>query len=144
MDSILAKKVFPCYMQKIELPLEAKEEELTVYRICKHGRVDAESFLSSYEEYAKQGRLADLDLQDVSSYSLSCWEKMKDARRSLVFFTKKEPRAIAAIGITSAKCGIVQRTRERKGKNAKSHIDWWLYQGGKPCEYFKEVELSNE
>lgn len=143
MDSMLAKKVFPCYMQKIELPSEAREEELTVYRICKYGKIDEESFLSSYEEYEKHGRLADLDLKDVSSYSLSCWGKIRDARRSLAFFTKKEPRAIAARGITSVKCGIIQRTKERKGRNAKSHIDWWLYQGAKPYEYFQEVELSN-
>ena len=44
-----------------------------------------------------------------------------------------------AIGTTEPECGLVQRTRERKGKKAKSHIDWWLYEGAEPYKYFSII-----
>lgn len=137
-----AKRVFPLYMKQITLPAEAKPEAIKVYRICKTGKVEPESFLTTYVEYERKNSLGALNLLDVASYSLSCWEKAKDARRYLIFFTKKAPKAIASAGITAESCGIVQRTRERQNKNAKSHVDWWLYEDALPHKHFKEVNLN--
>ena len=121
-------------------PIEARAEEVEVYRICKTGEIDQASFLPSYIEYERNGCLDKLDLDDVGSYSLSCFSKIRDARNKLIFFTKREPKAIAAKGITSSDCGVIQRTRERR-KTRDSHIDWWLYENAKPWKYFKEENV---
>ena len=122
------------------LPDGVREEELTVYRICKTGKVEPKSFLTSYEEYKNNGCLDMLDLCDVGSYSLSCFEKRRDARNKLIMFTKREPKAIASKGITSVTCGVIQRTKERK-KKKDSHVDWWLYENAKPWMYFEESNV---
>lgn len=139
-----AKKVFPFYMRNVKIPDGAKEEECQVYRICKSGRVDKESFLTSYIEYKQNGNLEYLDLKDVSTYSISCWEKKRDAKRSLALFTRRSPNAIASKGVTAIECGVIQKTGERGGKNKKSHIDWWVYKDSTPHIYFREVDLNDE
>lgn len=142
MDKENSLRIFPVFMKRhIQCPPnEARAEEVEVYRICKTGCIEQASFLPSYLEYEKNGCLDRLDLNDVGSYSLSCFAKARDARNKLIFFTKKEPRAIAAKGITSADCGVIQRTRERK-KTRDSHIDWWLYENAEPWKYFKEENV---
>lgn len=138
----MSDKVFPSYMT-IDIPEGACEQSIEVYRICKTGAVEKESFLSSYEEYEQRNDLDSLDLNDPGSYSVSCYEKRRDARRKLMFFTKKEPRAIPAFGKTEPSCGPCQKTRERiKGKK-DSHVDWWIYQNVAPWLYFKEVTFDD-
>lgn len=135
-----AGKIFPVYMKDIQLPEGAKEEEIEVYRVCLTGKVEPDSFLNSYED-AKL-KIRDLDLNEVGSYSLSCYEDIKDIRKMLKFFTKRTPGVpVVAQGLTESCCGVVQRTIERiKLKSGKSHIDWWLYEDAKPHNYFKEVQ----
>ena len=138
----MSNKVFPSYMT-VDIPEGACEQTIDVYRICKTGTVEKGSFLSSYEEYEQRNDLDSLDLDDPGSYSVSGYEKRKDARRSLMFFTKKEPRAVPALGQTEPSCGPCQRTRERiKGKKG-SHVDWWLYCDAKPWISFKEVTFDD-
>ncbi len=138
------QKIFPQYMRTVALPDGAKEENADAYRICKTGKVEEDSFLTTYAEYQRQNNLDALDLSDVGSFGISCWEKKRDAKRSLTFFTKKHPIAIASKGITNVDSGVIQRTKERNGKNAKSHIDWWIYQDATPHIYFEEVSFDDE
>lgn len=135
--------VFPSYM-KVEVPKGAKKQSIDVYRICKSGTVDQDSFMTTYEEYAQRDDLDSLDLTDPGSYSVSCYEKRKDARRKLMFFTKRHPKAIAAFGKTQPCCGPCQKTRERKPNRKDSHIDWWLYCDATPWMYFKEVTIDEQ
>lgn len=136
-----AQKLFPLYMRHISLPDGAASEEAEVFRICKTGKVEKDSFLPTYEEYKMDDRIEELDLSNPGSYSLSVWEKKRDARRMHTFFSKKIPAVIVAKGITATECGMIQRTREREGKNKKSHIDWWLYEDSEPHKYFEEVNI---
>ncbi len=133
--------MFPPYLGD-KVPMEAKEQAIEVYRICKGGFVDKCSFLNTYEEYEQRGDLDRLDLTEPGAYSLSCYEKRRDARRKLMFFTKRNPKAIAACGTTEPRCGPCQRTRERIKTCKDSHVDWWLYCDATPWRYFKEVTLD--
>lgn len=143
MDKAILKKKFPSYFPIDLLPKGAKEEELEVYRVCKWGKVEPRAFLNSYEERIYNNALKEFDafdLQDIGNYSLSCFEDLKDANKSLKFFTRKEPAAILAFGTTTKSYGPCQRTKDReKRKNGKSHVDWWLYEGATPHLSFKEV-----
>lgn len=140
MDVHDIRRKFPSLFPVDLLPVGAREERIEVYRICRMGNVNAESFLPTYlDEIA---RTKGTDSSDISYYSLSTFEKEGDARRILKFFLGKNPKAIAAKGITDESCGPVQRTRERTGeKRARSHVDWWLYEGAKPHIFFREVDM---
>ena len=121
-----------------ELPEGAREERIIVYRVCRSGKVDSSSFLPSYlDELAMTKENAEAE-HDIGQYSLSTFFKENDAKRALKFFRGKQPNAVLAIGSTEPSCGLCQRTKERK-KNAKSHVDWWLYQGAEPHIFFQEV-----
>lgn len=124
-----------------DLPEGAREERIDVYRVCRSGKVDPSSFLPTYlDELAMTKENAEGD-HDIGYYSLSTFFKENDARRVLKFLRGKQPCAILAIGSTDPSCGLCQRTRERK-KNAKSHVDWWLYQGVEPHIFFQEICLE--
>lgn len=44
------EKIFPDYFQRFKLPEGAMEESIRVYRACRSGKCDKNSFLSSFEE----------------------------------------------------------------------------------------------
>lgn len=124
-----------------DLPEGAREERIYVYRVCRSGKVEPSSFLPTYlDELAMTKENVEVE-HDIGHYSLSTFFKKNDARRALKFFRGKQPSAILAIGGTEPSCGLCQRTRERK-KNAKSHVDWWLYQGAEPHIFFQEIQLE--
>lgn len=134
------KKKFPHGFPVERLPEGAKEENITAYRICRSGKVEAASFLPTYlDEISK---VKEIDDEDMGYYSLSVFEKASEAKRMLKFFRGKQPCAIAAKGVTDASCGMTQRTKERTGKKT-SHIDWWLYEGAVPHLFFLETDLEN-
>lgn len=146
MDRNILKKKFPSYFPVELLPEGAKEQELEVYRICKWGKIEPKAFLTTYEEYQMHPGLKEADNdkpQDIGSYSLSCYQAEKDAIKRLNFFTKYEPKAILAKGITTPSYGPSQLTKEReRRKSYKSHVDWWLYEGATPHVSFKEVQID--
>ena len=49
-DSEKMEKIFPDYFKRFELPEGAAEELIQVYRACRSGKCDRESFLPSFEE----------------------------------------------------------------------------------------------
>jgi hypothetical protein len=137
-------KKFPEYMNNITLPEGAKEENIEVYRLCLTGKIEPDSFLTTFVEYTKLFSIRDLDLTDVGSYSMSCYYNINDINRRLKFFNKKNPGIPnIAKGNTEISCGIIQRTRDRKRLSSlKSHVDWWLYDGAIPHEYFRKCETD--
>lgn len=139
-DEILKK--FPVGFPIERLPEGIKEEEIEVYRICRSGKVEEGSFLPTYlDELSKTKENEDIGEQEIGYYSLSTYEKKKDAKKRLKFFRGKQPDAIASKGKTDCSCGVIQRTKERTGcKN--SHVDWWIYDGAQPHIYFCEVQLE--
>ena len=125
------------------LPAGVKEEEIFVYRICRSGKVEEKSFLPTYLD--ELSNLKEFDKNNPQSYSLSTYEKYRDARKKLRLFSRFQPEAIIASGVTHPSCGLVLRTKEWTEKN-DSHVDWWLYEGALPHQYFDQVkeETNNE
>lgn len=141
------KKKFPSYFPIDNLPEGAKEAEIGVYRVCKTGKIEPDSFLTTYEENKKFGwkpKEADPDHPDIDDCSMSCFEQRKDANKLIKFFNKKNnsnPTCILSYGTTNPTFGLVQRTRERNPKR-RSHVDWWLYKDANPYTCFSEVKSS--
>lgn len=139
----LAKK-FPGDFPIEELPDGAKEENIQVYRICRTGSVEPRSFLpSNIDPDIVHTKENDGEEDIIGKYSLSTYEKRRDARQRLRLFSRTTPAAIAAYGVTDPSCGLVQRTKERKQKK-DSHVDWWLYKGAEPHKFFKAVDILND
>lgn len=132
------RKKYPPNFPVDELPEGAKEERIEVFRVCRSGSVEPASFLPTYLDELSMTKENYGEKHDIGYYSLSTFYKENDAKRALKFFRGKQPSAILAIGCTEPCCGLCQRTRERK-KNAKSHVDWWLYQNAVPHIFFREV-----
>lgn len=136
---------FPKYFPKevIKKIYKIKHGEIEVYRVCRSGKIECNSFLNSYEERSEIHDYSDFfegrKEIDIGDYSLSCNEKQNDANKRLEFFTRKSPLAILAKGLTKKEYGIAQRTKERK-KNKNSHVDWWLYEDKNPVKLFYKVE----
>lgn len=131
------EKIFPDYFQRFKLPDGAREERIKVYRACRSGKCDKDSFLPSFEE---NGYVINplVDSSDPGQYSLSTFEKPKDVKRFAgVMSDMKIPYQIA-IGETDPRHGVVQRTKERTKKRT-SHVDWWLYKDASPYEEFEMI-----
>lgn len=135
---------FPKNFEKEILPEGAKEESKTVYRVIKSGTIDRDSFIGTYEEI-QRGLIPPkkrMNLKDPGLYSTSCNIKYSDAEYALNMFMRHYPRPLIAKGETKEICGPCQLTSEREKRN-DTHVDWWIYEEGKPEMYFNEV-INNE
>lgn len=129
------EKKFPAYFSNFKMPEGCSEEAIEVYRACRTQKVEKASFLPSYEDNGfsvPEGK----DPADPIVYSLSTYEKAKDAKR----FLKFQPKHLIAVGKTEPCCGPVQRTKDRIRKCKSSHIDWWLYEDAVPYKHFRLIE----
>lgn len=120
----------------------AREERIDVFRVCRSGHIEPASFLPTYLDELSMTKENIEEEHDIGYYSMSTYFKENEAKRRLKFFRGKQPHAILAIGYTEPSCGLCQRTKERK-KNAKSHVDWWLYQDATPHIFFQEYNLES-
>ena len=44
-----SERIFPDYFERFQLPDGAREESIKVYRACRSGKCDRDSFLPSFE-----------------------------------------------------------------------------------------------
>ena len=133
----IIKRIFPEYFNRFELPAGAHDEMIKVYRACRSGKCDKDSFLPSFEE---NGYVLNplSDPRDPSEYSLSTYEKPNHIKRYASMISDMEVPYTIAIGYTNPKHGPIQRTCERKSKSG-SHVDWWLYEHATPYEEFEII-----
>ena len=136
------EKVFPSYFANFKIPEWAREQELSVYRACRTGKIEKESFLNTYEQNGfcvEVGKAND----DPSQYSLSSYTKYKDVKRFMTMDSEYGVPFLIAHGITNPVHGICLETKEWKKqlgmKYKGSHVDWWLYQNAQPWLEFEEV-----
>ena len=63
------EKVFPSYFANFKVPEWARGQELSVYRACRTGKIEKESFLNTYEQ---NGFCVEIgkSIDDPSQYSL--------------------------------------------------------------------------
>ena len=131
-------KIFPEYFDRFKLPEGAREESIKVYRACRSGRCDKDSFMPSFEESGFVMNPLD-DPTDPGKYSLSTYEKPTHVKRYAKLISDMKVPYTIAIGFTDPRHGICQRTRERK-KTKTSHVDWWLYKDARPYEEFEIID----
>lgn len=132
------EKTFPSYFNNFVMPNGAREECRTVYRACRTGKADRESFISTYEEngFKCPDNMRD---DDPGVYSLSVYERPQDVKRFAAMTSSFHVPYAIAIGETNPKHGIIQPTKERTGKRT-SHIDWWLYENASPQDEFSVIK----
>lgn len=132
------EKIFPDYFNRFELPEGAREECIEVYRACRSGKCDKDSFLPSFEQnnYVLSPFA---DEKDPGQYSLSTYEKPTHIKRFAGVMSDMRVPFTIAIGITHPRHGLVQRTKERKRKSG-SHVDWWLYKDATPYDEFTVID----
>lgn len=133
---------FPSYFDVFEMPPGAQPQRITVHRACGTGTIDRRSFLSTFEEQGCEYQEGD-DPEDPGLYSLSTYERPKDVRRFMTLTSKYDSPFQIAVGCTEPLCGPCQRTRERTRRKT-SHVDWWLYEGASPEDYFEMIEDFDE
>ncbi len=131
------EKIFPDYFQRFKLPDGAREELIRVYRACRSGKCDRNSFLPSFEENGCEINPL-VDSADPGQYSLSTFEKPKDVKRFAGVISDMEVPYQIAVGETNPRHGLVQRTKERTKKRT-SHVDWWLYKDASPYDEFEMI-----
>ncbi len=146
MNKEQAKKKFPSYFEKFEIPEWAREQELEVFRALPTGKVDKESFLNTYEENGFKVNVGEEE-NDPSQYSLSTYLRSKDVKRFMKITSSYGVPYKIAKGITNPIHGICLETREWKKnlgekKYKGSHVDWWLYEDAEPWKEFKEVTVN--
>lgn len=131
-------RIFPEYFKNFDLPEGAREESIQVYRACRSGECDAASFMPTFEE---KGCVVDEtdDITDPSLYSLSTYGKPNHIKRFASMNSDMQVPYKIAIGVTDPVYGLVQPTKERKGKKATSHVDWWIYKGATPYKSFELI-----
>ena len=79
------EKIFPDYFDRFEMPAGAREENIKVYRACRSGKCDRDSFLPSFEENGfTLNPLA--DPTDPGQYSLSTFESHAEIHPFLFVF----------------------------------------------------------
>ncbi len=129
-----------------EIKINGKEQyNQLVYRAAKRGKIDEIAFMNSFDEYNYENRENNNDLNDIGSYSTSCYTTPKHPQKFLKCLKKKYfnkyPQPCIILGHTI--CGLSQRTKERKPEYPnKEHIDWWIYKDGfeEICSAFKFFE----
>lgn len=154
-------KEFPCVYPNNLLDLivadGAEEKPIEVFRICRNGTVNRDSFVSSIQDpyrKIKDKEFVNRDSilwhinsdVDIGMYSTSCFESLKDAIRVFGMMVQSTPKQIVAKGITDPSCGLSMRTKDSKSHRRFSgtHVDWWLYKDAKPELFFREFSLERE
>lgn len=130
----------------------AKEQLLTVYRICNDGIINRDAFNSSFVDNknrinTKKG-LINRDavlIENIGNYSTSCFEDYKEIKRTLRMMQKYHPEPIIAQGVTDPGCGLSLRITESKFRKRRgSHVDWWIYENTTPQNYFNAYMKEGE
>ncbi len=147
------QKFFPDYFEEstqINIRKWGTNEEIPVYRAGKYGENDSTAFLNYYDEALRglkpiRGNLEqylEKCRKNMDSLSISCYEEKSDIEEYYkVTLKETNPERILLYGSTVPDCGLSSRTKERKESCTNSHVDWWLFEGSQPWNYFREVEV---
>lgn len=143
-------KIFPDYFSESAVKLillNGQENNLHVYRVGKYGKDKEIAFLNYYDEVLlglktvrERGKYLEKCKNDIDRLSISCYYEKNDIVYYLNITLKDQfPERILLEGYTDLKCGLSQKTDERKKNVENSHVDWWLYKDATPWDAFQEV-----
>lgn len=116
-----------------EIRKNGKEQESQcVFRVAKRGIINDIMFAGSYEETLLENRRFKGDLNEIGSYSTSCYLSTKCPEKFLGFLKAKLFKQYPCPNIVQGctVCGLSQLTRDRLPNYLEDdHIDWWIYKG---------------
>lgn len=137
---------FPVDFEEKLLPKDLPDIELSpVYRICTTGKIQKNSFLSTYEEDLMNPNRKRHSLNDPGTFGTSVFMTPQTTKNALKCLTRHHPEAYIIIGTASSSLGPVQETYNRThNKRDKDHVDWWLYADSDPSHIFKRYEQEIE
>ena len=125
-----------------------------VYRVASYGIVNRDAFLSTFEEFTlPKTDLANRDVYlaslqqnyDIGDYSVSFYEKQKDAIRILKLKKRYYDGPALISGMILPEHGLSIRTRESADKNRRrkdSHVDLWKYERADMTNVFEIEEVN--
>ena len=126
-----------------------------VYRIASYGIIDRDAFLSTFEEYNLNNTdlvnrdvyLASLQKDyDIGEYSVSFFEKQRDARRILKLKKRYHDGPVLIFGPILPEHGLSIRTKDstnpNRNKSSDSHIDLWKYENIDMSNLFEVEEVQ--
>lgn len=117
-----------------------------VYRCAAYGAENPNSYLTSIDERIFEGwikfddngkpynipnSLRPLSLDDVDSYSMSCFLTDKRLKQLCKFWAKNKPRAELVYGITKKEYGL--------SKTIGEHVMWFIYEDADVRTCFNRV-----
>lgn len=145
MDVEKMHKVFPAYFSNFAMPPESEEQELEVYRACPTRKIEEASFLCTYEWNGFKVSVGGSE-DDPQEYSMSTCIRLRDVKRYVIINSRYEPPFLLAKGMIRPECGISCLTRAWKKDYSKrsSHVDYWLYVGAEPWQFFEEKDYETE
>lgn len=128
----LSDSIPPHLIEEIKLNGEENDSQ-KVYRVSKCGKINEIAFMNSFEECQYENRENKDNLNEIGSYSTSCYTTPKYPLKFISNLKKKYfdkfPYPVIICGNTI--CGLSQLTIKRKPKyRNKEHIDWWIYKDG--------------
>ena len=145
-----AKRTFRIYtddngntiFDETKLPKAAKQQDISpVYRICVKGEINAEAFMSTY---AADYHNKDLDINNPSTFSTSCFSKVKDAQKLLICMKRHMPTPVIAQGKITSDSGYSLIDKDVNPKCKKSHVNWWIFDDEHPENYFFLYEKEGD
>ena len=107
---------------------EVKDVKYNVYRVAKTGKIEEDTFDSTYEEIKKEIiPCFNKKLEEIGTYSTSTHIDKRDSLKFLKLQKKKySPPACLIYGEIS-----YGKTRYIPEKTHNSHVDWWIFEGCK-------------
>lgn len=141
MDASNIKKKFPIDFPEKLLPPGAKEQCIRVFRVCRTGSVEPDSFLPSHKDPLFKVRDREAFKNRCDYYSVSTYEDLDELKQKTRTFIRHTPAQIYAVGFTAPECGPSQKSKDREGANPQTtHVDWWLYENATPHIHFKPLD----
>ena len=132
---------FPdCFPENFEseiLPNNAEYKKYNAYRILKHGILNHNEFLSTFEEF-KDSKYKPRGYNPLSAetYSTSVFSSVHDAKSIMKLMCRHYPHPSLAEGTTEPCCGPCLKEYN------SSHINWWIFKDSLPENFFKVVEQN--
>ena len=147
-------QIYPCDLyDKIIQDGGANNIFENVYRVASYGIINRDAFLSTFEEF----ELPDTNLvnrdaflastcnnYDIGDYSVSFYEKRKDAKKILNLKKKQYDGPVLIYGMILPEHGLSIRTRESTDPNRRtkdSHVDLWKYEDVDMTNLFEIEEV---
>lgn len=115
---------FPGYFPEDCPPGDAKNDEVTVFRLCRnHDVVTSEDFITYYEINPEKWK------NEILAYGLSVLSNQEESEKMLKLPANRKRFKSIAVGTIYPIMGVVKNTPT---KSNRYHCTWWICENVKP------------